>query len=204
MLNSLCCISQSAHLLSSHLSTKHFKDRGCLCGLFWRVLIVLVWDVWRCQPSLDRVNQQSFLWMQALKGLEERASYVHFWLELLLRGWWSLGQRLQWAGNHYMKPSVLTGVFRQLQRLATFISSHNLTLGKEWSQTYEQRLLWLKYYPFFAFSYNPYSWVTQIKKSISHYSYAVVGSWGLIIWKSYMQLYTYILKTNKWLLNYCN
>lgn len=27
--------------------------------------------------------------MRPLTGLEERVSYVHFWLELLLRGWWS-------------------------------------------------------------------------------------------------------------------
>lgn len=35
------------------------------------------------------MNQRSFLWMRPLTGLEERVSYVHFWLELLLRGWWS-------------------------------------------------------------------------------------------------------------------
>lgn len=146
--NSSRCIIP-AHFLSPRLSTEHFQYRVCLCGLVWRVLIVLVRDVWSCQPSLDWENQQSFLWMQALKGLEERASYVHFWLELLLRGWWSLGQRLQWAGYHYMKPSVLTGVSRQLQRLSTFTSSNNLTLGKGWSQTYEWCLLWLQRYSLF-------------------------------------------------------
>lgn len=35
---------------------------------------------------------------------EERVSYVAFWLGLLLRSWWWPGQRLQWAGNSYMKP----------------------------------------------------------------------------------------------------
>lgn len=141
-----------------------------MCGFLWRVLIVLIVlarDVWKNQPSLDRGNQQSFLWMRALTGLEERASYVHFWLELLLRGWWSLGQRLQWAGNHYTKPSVLTGAFRLQQSLTAFPAFHPLILrkGRELEIT-EQRIL-RRYQCFCLFFHQSiFMNLLEIKKSI--------------------------------------
>ena len=56
----------------------------------------MVWyKVFRFKAAIfGQTHHLSFLWMQTLTGVKERASHVLFWVELLLRGWWSLGQRL--------------------------------------------------------------------------------------------------------------
>ena len=163
--NYFCCISQSAHLSSPHYSVGDIFFKSASAGCFWGVLIVLVGDVWK---AIFRPSERVLLWMRALTGLEERASYVHFWLELLLRGWWSRGQRLHWAGNHYTKPSVLTGAPQQpgRQRLATSTTSCPLVLGRGRSQADEHSGLWseIMFVFLLLFFSGRYSWSTFNQK----------------------------------------
>lgn len=69
--------------------------------------------------------------MRPLTGLEERVSYVHFWLELLLRGCWS-----GWVGG-FSEPVTTTrspqsskGAPLPPLLLATSSTSHPLTSGE--------------------------------------------------------------------------
>lgn len=81
------------------VNTEYFWGLAA-CGCYFlseRLLIVLFWShLWA------EVKQRSFLWMRPLTGLEERVSYVHFWLELLLRGCWS-----GWVGG-FSEPVTTT------------------------------------------------------------------------------------------------
>lgn len=81
------------------VNTEYFWGLAvCRCYfLSERLLIVLFWShLWA------EVKQRSFLWMRPLTGLEERVSYVHFWLEILLRGCWS-----GWVGG-FSEPVTTT------------------------------------------------------------------------------------------------
>lgn len=127
--------SRSAKTLKKHIAIPRYCKDGIFLGteLFALMLFSFreAFNSLFLEPSLGW-SEAAELFMDATSNRAGRKSLLCSLLawvtfeRLLVR----LGRRLQWAGNHYTKPSVLHGALQPPPLLATSSTSHPLTSGE--------------------------------------------------------------------------
>lgn len=161
------------------VNTKYFWGLSCVLMLFsFREAFNSLF----LEPSLGW-SEAAELFMDATSNRAGRKSLLCSLLawvtfeRLLVR----LGRRLQWAGNHYTKPSVLHGAPQPPLLLATSSTSHPLTSGEGMMSGFFCFVFLRRAVQFFTLekeeetmpfnlgclSFNPYSWTMQKKKQSS-------------------------------------
>lgn len=148
--------------------------------------------------------------MRALTGLEERVSYVRFWLELLRE----VGGRRVGGFSEPVtatrSPQSSTGLL-SLSSVLPPSRPHSLSffLGGGVGTKSDLRAVKIVCFQFsFCLFFDPYSWITHKCKKKNQYHSAITKRWGqcgAVIWKSFMQLFNKYINNGKILvMNHCN